>query len=176
MKIKTVIISAIISAAIIVIILSAWSVSTMIVEENPSPEENKKANDAGFANATDWKKAQQLGLKTQKDLQDWRYHQIIHDTPEENAARQKAAAEAEKTRAEAAKTKALCHSEMVCREYGEALQQCAIAADIDACIDIKMGADASSPRHCTVDGHFIFDHPTFRECLFIRLRDALGWD
>ena len=60
MKIKTVIISAIISAAIIVIILSAWSVSTMIVEENPSPEENKKANDAGFANATDWKKAQQL--------------------------------------------------------------------------------------------------------------------
>jgi|GEM_PF-2670436 len=73
MKFKT----AIISAAIIATIWVTWSVTQKYVAENT--EENKKANDAGFANATDWKVAQQLGLNTEKELLDWRYHQIIKD-------------------------------------------------------------------------------------------------
>ncbi len=74
-------------AAFIAAIWVGWSaIQSNIQVKN---EETKKANDAGFANATDWKEAQGLGLHTEKELQDWRYHQIIKDASSKAAAQTK---------------------------------------------------------------------------------------
>ncbi len=85
------------------------------------------------------------------------------------------ALERQKKNAEAAKTKTSCQSKRLCRGCGEARQQCATAANLDACIRIKMGADASSIFNCTEDGELRGGGgPTLRECLVVRLIDALG--
>jgi len=84
------------------------------------------------------------------------------------------ALERQKKNAEVAKTKASCRSKRLCHEYGEARQQCAIAPNLDVCIQIKMGADSSSVFNCTEDGELRGGAPTLRECLVVRLIDALG--
>ena len=68
-------------AAFVAAIWVGWSaIQPNIQVKN---EETKKANDAGFANTTDWKEAQRLGLHTEKEVQDWRYHQIIKDASQQ---------------------------------------------------------------------------------------------
>jgi hypothetical protein len=103
-------------------------------------------------------------------------------TPEQRAAlkeqiRANEARKAEKREVEAsvnAAKRELCRQGRMCREYGQARQQCAIAANFDACIQIKMGAEASCIDDCTDDGE-LRDEPgmPWIKCFFLSPGDAL---
>jgi hypothetical protein len=83
-------------------------------------------------------------------------------TPEERAAaeeqaRANKARKAETRQMEASANAAkreLCRRVRICREYGQARQQCAVAGNFDACIQIKMGAEASRIDSCSKTDSF----------------------
>lgn len=70
--------------------------------------------------------------------------------------------------------KYICRRIDVCRKYGEARQECAIAGDFNNCVSVKLGDDVYLSGACTVDGKFPTlpnDSPNRVQCFFIGLSD-----
>ncbi len=65
-----------------------------------------------------------------------------------------------------------CHTARLCREYGLARQQCAVAGNFDACMRIKGASSVSF--YCTEDGQLAVGRQAWIECLFLTPLDALS--
>jgi hypothetical protein len=63
----------------------------------------------------------------------------------------------------------LCRLSAVCTKYGRSRQDCAVAANFENCMEIKMGRDASLTFKCTDEGRVggqIPYVPSASECFF----------
>ena len=95
---------------------------------------------------------------------------------QELASQAQAAVDAKAHQAQAAldaEKRALCHSERLCRDFGRARQECAVAGNFDTCIQIKMGANASAIYNCTEGGKLRGGGPAWDECLLLSPLEAL---
>jgi hypothetical protein len=77
-------------------------------------------------------------------------------------------------KARASANEEVCRREKICREYSVTRQQCAVAANLDACIRVKMGAEARYIDGCTEDGELRGgQHGSWAECFAFGLSDAI---
>jgi hypothetical protein len=84
-------------------------------------------------------------------------------------AANKEAANKEAANKEAANKTELCRLSAVCTKYGRSRQDCAVAANFENCMEIKMGHDASLILNCTDEGQIWSppkDAPSAVECFF----------
>lgn len=101
---------------------------------------------------------------------------IYNSTAERNKSREAARKEAEaKADQERERTVMLCKFKSVCRDFQDAAKNCAVAANIDRCIDIKLeGADH---RWCRSDGSIEVDPqvvPGSLQCLVSKVASVLN--